>query len=343
MESRAICRGLTGVVVAFFLLVTLWVKPAEAYAWMIRHDYTGCNQCHADSSGGGLLTEYGRAQSDFLLRMRYGAPESYEPPRSAEFLLGVVKLPESLLLGGDVRLCGVGTRVNGQDSSRFFFMQADLQGQLAVERVKVNGSIGYAEVGAPPSRADPRRREKPRFARPLGRRRHRRGPQLAAAGRPHEHAVRHSRRRAHALGALLDAHRYRLFAAARGFACLQRGRPPRRNHADRRQFSGRPRRVSRAGLQRLSRIRRVAAPRLRRLEPGGTRLEGRRFADSRSCATPTASSAATIRSSRSSCWPKRICWRMRRKAPPRARDTSACCRPIRRSRRDCISWRPESF
>jgi hypothetical protein len=115
---------------------------------MIRHDYTGCNQCHADPSGGGLLTEYGRAQSDFLLRMRYGAPDSYEPPRTAEFLFGVMKLPESLLLGGDVRFARVATRVNGQDDSRIFFMQADMQGQLAIERVKLNGSIGYAEQGA---------------------------------------------------------------------------------------------------------------------------------------------------------------------------------------------------
>lgn len=138
-----------GAVVAFFLLVTCWVKPADAYAWMIRHDYTGCNQCHADpSGGGGLLTEYGRAQSDFLLRMRYGAPESYEPPRSAEFLFGVAKLPENLLLGGDVRYARLATWVNGQDDSQFFFMQADVAGQLAIERVKVNASIGYAERGA---------------------------------------------------------------------------------------------------------------------------------------------------------------------------------------------------
>jgi hypothetical protein len=148
MESRAICRGVTGVAVALFFLVTLWVKPAEAYAWMIRHDYTSCNQCHADPSGGGLLTEYGRAQSDFLLRMRYGAPESYEPPRSAEFLFGAVKLPENLLLGGDVRFIRMATRVNGNDDVRTFFMQADLQGQVAIRRVKVNASIGYSERGA---------------------------------------------------------------------------------------------------------------------------------------------------------------------------------------------------
>jgi hypothetical protein len=80
--------------------------------------------------------------------MRYGAPESYEPPRSAEFLLGVIDLPESLLLGGDVRFARLSTHVNGQDASSIFFMQADMQGQLAIDRVKVNGSIGYAERGA---------------------------------------------------------------------------------------------------------------------------------------------------------------------------------------------------
>jgi hypothetical protein len=148
MLSRAVCRGVWSVLLALFLLVTFWEKPAEAYAWMIRHDYTGCNQCHADPSGGGLLTEYGRAQSDFLLRMRYGAPESYEPPRSAQFLFGLFKLPESVLLGGDVRYARIATSTNGSDASRLFFMQADLQGQVAVNRFKVNGSIGYAEEGA---------------------------------------------------------------------------------------------------------------------------------------------------------------------------------------------------
>jgi hypothetical protein len=148
MESRAVCRGIWAVIAALFLLVIFWEKPAHAYAWMIRNDYTGCNQCHADPSGGGLLTQYGRAQSDFLLRMRYGAPESYEPPRSAEFLFGLMKLPDTLLLGGDVRFARVAKRVNGQDDARIFFMQADLQGQLAVDRFKVNGSIGWAQEGA---------------------------------------------------------------------------------------------------------------------------------------------------------------------------------------------------
>jgi hypothetical protein len=56
------------------LFVSLFPSRAHAYAWMIKHSYAGCPACHADPSGGELLTEYGRAQSDLLLRMRYGKP-----------------------------------------------------------------------------------------------------------------------------------------------------------------------------------------------------------------------------------------------------------------------------
>jgi len=36
----------------------------------------GCPVCHADPSGGELLTAYGRVQSDELLRMKYGKSKS---------------------------------------------------------------------------------------------------------------------------------------------------------------------------------------------------------------------------------------------------------------------------
>src|SRR5450755_4669988 len=56
------------------LFVSFFPNRAHAYAWMIKHAYSGCPVCHADPSGGELLTAYGRAQSDLLLRMRYGKP-----------------------------------------------------------------------------------------------------------------------------------------------------------------------------------------------------------------------------------------------------------------------------
>src|SRR5450631_4100883 len=56
------------------LFVSFFPSRAPAYAWMTKHAYAGCPVCHADPSGGELLTAYGRAQSDLLLRMRYGKP-----------------------------------------------------------------------------------------------------------------------------------------------------------------------------------------------------------------------------------------------------------------------------
>ena len=63
--------GVLAVAVAFVVL--LFPSSAHAYGWMIKHGYGGCATCHADPSGGELLTRYGRAQSDLLLRMRYGS------------------------------------------------------------------------------------------------------------------------------------------------------------------------------------------------------------------------------------------------------------------------------
>ncbi|MET0791577.1 MAG: hypothetical protein ABW061_08660, partial [Polyangiaceae bacterium] len=57
---------------ALLLVIALsWPKPAHAYAWMIRHGYTQCGQCHFDPSGSGALTRYGHNISDSLLRTPY--------------------------------------------------------------------------------------------------------------------------------------------------------------------------------------------------------------------------------------------------------------------------------
>ena len=68
---RALQRFFGWSLVALF--VSLFPSRAHAYTWMIKHGYASCPVCHADPSGGELLTEYGRVQSDELLRMRYGS------------------------------------------------------------------------------------------------------------------------------------------------------------------------------------------------------------------------------------------------------------------------------
>jgi hypothetical protein len=78
---RAAQRILSFLVVALF--VALFPSRAHAYSWMIKHGYSGCPVCHADPSGGELLTAYGRAQSELLLRMHYGKSKSEAAASSA--------------------------------------------------------------------------------------------------------------------------------------------------------------------------------------------------------------------------------------------------------------------
>ncbi len=58
------------------LLALFISKPAAAYPWMIKHGYSACSTCHADPSGGELLTVYGRVISDAFLSMKWKDEES---------------------------------------------------------------------------------------------------------------------------------------------------------------------------------------------------------------------------------------------------------------------------
>ena len=146
---RALVRAV--VVLAPLLVVLLTTARADAYTWMIRHSYGGCAVCHADPSGGEVLTLYGRAQSDLLLRMRYGGTdEAAEPSKSSGFL-GFMDLPPSVMLGGSVRLAST---IKSGDF-RFFPMQLDVYGQVRFGDFFAGGSVGLAKVavGSPHARA----------------------------------------------------------------------------------------------------------------------------------------------------------------------------------------------
>jgi hypothetical protein len=119
-------------------------KSAHAYAWMIRHEYSRCASCHTDPSGAGLLTSYGRDQSDQLLRMQYGTPDA-EPGKSAGFLWGLIKEPSVLTLGGQFRPMFMALKVgDGSFGSQTILMQADLQAELDLGHFRANASLGLA-------------------------------------------------------------------------------------------------------------------------------------------------------------------------------------------------------
>jgi len=177
---------------ALVLVILSWSRPAAAYTWMIRHGYSGCTTCHADPSGGELLTAYGRVQSDLLLRMRYGKdevsaassdtssgesfdsfescdsfdsdaadePSEKKPQPEAEEVgpsptagfLWGLWDPPSWLLLGGAYRQAT---LYQNDQIRTFPMQADLYGQLRIGSFRAGGSIGVAKVkpGSPHARA----------------------------------------------------------------------------------------------------------------------------------------------------------------------------------------------
>jgi hypothetical protein len=121
---------------------------AEAYPWMISHDYTGCAQCHVDPSGAGLLTDYGRALGVQLLPTGGGEGSAETPGPEKDFLRGVIDLPPWLLMQADVRGLGfpmpttdAGGEVTGW-TGRLILMQSDLRGGI-----KAGDFVGAAALG----------------------------------------------------------------------------------------------------------------------------------------------------------------------------------------------------
>ena len=136
-------------VLCFLLLPT----AAQAYPWMIRHDYTGCAVCHVDPSGGGLLTDYGRAQNVLLMQMNYTDAVKSDEPAFAGFAFGAVPLPNWLLAqvtfrGAEFWLSQTTPAHDGQPSTTatqqmFIMMLLDARAELKLGIFRAGGAIGW--------------------------------------------------------------------------------------------------------------------------------------------------------------------------------------------------------
>lgn len=150
-DERLAAAARLAVACAFAVAVFLGVGKASAYPWMIRHAYSGCGMCHADPSGGGILTEYGRAQGDLLLRTQWkkvAEAEQGEPDKTAGFLWGAVKEPEWLMLGGSVRSLLMHQSVTGVPATnRWILMESDVKAWLKAGPLRAGTSIGYLHEG----------------------------------------------------------------------------------------------------------------------------------------------------------------------------------------------------
>jgi hypothetical protein len=129
------------------LVPLLAASDAAAYTWMIRHGYAGCMPCHADPSGGGALTPYGRAQGELLMQDRYGATADEASPL-AGLAWGQVQTSDAVRLGGDFREAFFSMKPDGGPGTQTFItMQADLFGDIDYERFRAEGSIGFIPAG----------------------------------------------------------------------------------------------------------------------------------------------------------------------------------------------------
>jgi hypothetical protein len=128
----------------FAVAVLLSSRSASAYPWMVRHEYTACVQCHVDPDGAGLLTEYGRAQGETLLRTHYGptSPDQ-EAGKAKDFLWGLVPTPEWLLLGGSFRPALIGDKSGSAPLlTTGLLMEADLRAGVKVGGFRASASAG---------------------------------------------------------------------------------------------------------------------------------------------------------------------------------------------------------
>lgn len=128
---------------------------AHAYPFMIRQGYTQCATCHTDPSGGTLLNEYGRAQSELLLSSIYGGGDDQSDSAGAEptagRFLGFAALPSWLRLGGWIREGYIWNAVDGRIvDRRLLQMRADVGVDVRLGAFRAAAELGYSSADATP-------------------------------------------------------------------------------------------------------------------------------------------------------------------------------------------------
>jgi len=86
-------------IVVLPLLALFAPKQAHAYAWMIKRGYPSCPACHADPSGGELLTGYGRMISELTLSTNWAGEGGSAANQHALTRRIALRSPESFAAG----------------------------------------------------------------------------------------------------------------------------------------------------------------------------------------------------------------------------------------------------
>jgi len=96
-SPRAASLALRFLIVLLPLVVLLSSRDAHAYTWMIKRNYPSCTVCHADPSGGELLTGYGRLITELSLSTNWSGEEASGSVGSRSRL--ALRAPESFAAG----------------------------------------------------------------------------------------------------------------------------------------------------------------------------------------------------------------------------------------------------
>ena len=148
--GAALVLGRIAVVAAGSLLGSWGVAPALAEPTFLSKQYPRCTACHYSSSGGGLLTPYGRSLSreeisTFGRQGAGGAPAAGATAGEEGFLFGALSSESPLQLGLDVRPSHVDVDVPGRNvPTRNFLMNLDLQAAWRRDRWTAYGTAGRA-------------------------------------------------------------------------------------------------------------------------------------------------------------------------------------------------------
>ncbi|MBI1859945.1 MAG: hypothetical protein HYR96_03385 [Deltaproteobacteria bacterium] len=118
------------------LPLLLIASMAWGFPEMVRHGYVNCTACHVSPDGGGMLTAYGRSLSKEMLS-QFGS-ESMALP-----LAGLVRIPEPVMVGGDLRAVQLVTDTLTATDLRFFIMQLDAEMGVNTDRFAVMGTLGF--------------------------------------------------------------------------------------------------------------------------------------------------------------------------------------------------------
>ncbi len=126
------------------LFINLFVSNVWAFPEMVTHGYGNCISCHSSSTGGGLLTPYGRALSKELLSAKSTGPTE---KGSEQFLRNWYTPPKNLNIGGDIRFMQMFLDNQFETSGRGLLMQADLEAQYTVTpKIRILATAGRQEI-----------------------------------------------------------------------------------------------------------------------------------------------------------------------------------------------------